>query len=112
MLKICSQCGEEKPISDFALLWRSKDGHRRLLQRIHAGRNIGKLMLSNWLSVYQSGALSTSRYYRNYQKLYHRDRRAVCAPRYVAPFRLSADPRPFCNGNIQTRRPVRAGLHQ
>ena len=51
-------------------------------------------------------------YYRNYQKLYHRDRRAVCAPRYVAPFRLSADPRPFCNGNIQTRRPVRAGLHQ
>ena len=81
------------------------------IARIHAGRNIGKLMLSNWLSVYQSGALSTSSTTATIKSSTIATAVPVCAPRYVAPFRLSADPRPFCNGNIQTRRALRQGLH-
>ena len=64
MLKICSQCGEEKPLSDFALLRLSRDGHRGYCKN-HVGRNIvtdiAKLILPSWLRAYLNGGRLTSR---------------------------------------------------
>jgi hypothetical protein len=77
-VKVCSQCGLEKPIGDFALLRRSRDGHRGYCKRCgekyrdrYRETHVGELAerLTEWRTL-------NVEYYRNDQKLYHRDHRA------------------------------------
>ena len=94
MLKVCSQCGEEKPISDFALLKRSKDGHRGYCKRCGKKyrdqyRKTHVAELSERLAEWRTLNIS---YYRNYQKLYHRGRRQRIRDAIVANSSTGASP--------------------
>jgi hypothetical protein len=78
LTKTCSQCGQEKPLADFARLRRSRDGHRGYCKTCgkkyrdrYRETHIAELAerLSEWRTLNVD-------YYRNYQKLYHRGRRS------------------------------------
>ena len=100
MLKVCSQCGEEKPIGEFALLRRSKDGHRGYC-KIHVGgnivTNIDKLTLPSCLSVLRNGGPSTSSTTETIRSSTTGIAAPGYAPRYTPPMRLSFEP---FNGDV------------